>query len=412
MINVIDKEKCCGCQACVSVCPKKCILLKEDSEGFLYPLVNLDLCIKCNACESVCLFLKNEPLRTKKPICYAAKTKNDALRISSSSGGVFSELALSVLSNNGIVYGVSFADDLKSAKHIRIEKKEELPKIMGSKYIQSSVTGIFYSVKQDLDKGKYVLFSGVPCQIDGLKLFLRKPYINLICVDLICHGIPSPKLWRQYFDFTEAKFNATITGVNFRDKTNGWKEFGIKKEGKNTTQLLSQNDDPFMFLFLKNYSLRPSCYACNAKKIESMSDITLADFWGVERVAPEFDDNKGVSLVLIHSEKGNNALESLKDKLNLIKVPFEESLKDNPSYFCSSKKPESRDCFFEDMNKTTFKELKAKYCKLSIKSKVKHVIKKSFIWKLLKRLSHHRGGHKNNNEFFTYGLSFKMTKKD
>ena len=384
-----EKAKCCGCQACANACPKNCITMKADSEGFLYPVIDEAVCINCGLCEKVCPFNKEEPLRTRKPTTYAAKILDDDIRNQSSSGGIFSILADQTLKNSGVVYGVAMSDDLKSARHIRIDKTDELYRLRGSKYLQDITGDIFKQVKSDLDEGKKVLFSGVPCQINGLKYFLRKDYENLFTVEVICHGTPSPALWAKYFDYLEDKYKAKIEKVNFREKRNGWKTFGLTEEGENISQYLNQHQDPYMQMFLRNYCLRPSCYDCVAKKLESMADLTIADFWGIQNVAPEMDDDKGTSLVLVQTKKGEIVLDSLKNQFIRKKVDFEAGIKSNVSYWKSCEKPAQRKTFFIDMENMPFEELQEKYCKPIKVSFFQKVVRK--VKTILKRVMR-RGG--------------------
>lgn len=403
MIKIENKERCCGCSACANICPKNCISMEEDNEGFIYPVVDLKSCINCKLCEKVCPNKKNTPTRKSKPITYAAKINDDEIRNQSSSGGIFSILAEAVLNENGVVYGVAMSDDLKSAHHIRVDSIDDMYKLRGSKYLQASVGDMYRSVKEDLKNGKKVLFSGAPCQINGLKLFLEKDYEKLITIEVICHGTPSPALWKKYCEHIENKYNGQIKTVNFREKRNGWKKFGLVEEGNNISQYLSLSDDPYMIMFLRDYCLRPSCYDCNAKKLESMADLTIADFWGINNVAPEMDDDKGTSLVLVQTEKGNVLLNTLKDKFIGKKVDYEESIIYNKSYFQSVNKPKERKTFFSDMNNISFDELKNKYCKKD--RFTKRVINKA---KRIIKTIIRRGGVKISK--FEYGLLITIKK--
>ncbi|MBO5525538.1 MAG: Coenzyme F420 hydrogenase/dehydrogenase, beta subunit C-terminal domain [Clostridia bacterium] len=381
--------------------------MEIDAEGFLYPKVNESICVNCSLCEKVCPFNKETPIREKKPDTYAAKIKDDDVRNQSSSGGIFSILANRIIEEDGVVYGVAMAEDLKSAHHIRIENVEDLKLLRGSKYLQAETGDIYSRVKIDLEKGKKVLFSGVPCQINGLKSFLRKEYENLLMVEVICHGTPSPALWKKYFEYLENKFNAKIEKVNFREKRNGWKTFGLIEDGERISQYLNQHQDPYMQMFLRDYCLRPSCYNCTAKKLESMADLTIADFWGIQDVVPEMDDDKGTSLVIVQSEKGAKILERLKDKYVRVRVSFEDGVKSNPAYYKSCSKPTERDSFFVDMNSMSFDELQTKYCKpikisfiKRVEWKIKSIIKQMFV----------RGGVSHSK--FEYGLLILLNKED
>lgn len=310
-----------------------------------------------------------QPIKT-----YACYSKNEETRIKSSSGGVFSVLAEYILSKNGVVYGVSMSDDCYSAKFIDINKVPELDKLRGSKYLQAKVGDTYWKVKKDLLEGKEVLFSGTGCQINGLKCFLGKTYSNLICVDVICHGVPSPVLWKKYVLFQEKHFNAKLKSVSFRCKDLGWLNFGMKEN----QLFIPKEKDAYMQMFLKNYCLRPSCYDCVAKKVK-LSDFTIADFWGIDAVAPEMNDGKGISLVLIRTEKGMKVFDVLKEQLNLKEVTYEDGIKRNPAEYVSSERPSQRDSFFSDMQNMSFEELEKKYVthiKVPLKITIKKIIKK------------------------------------
>lgn len=306
MIHITEPKKCCSCNACVQACPKHCIRMQEDSEGFLYPFVDRESCIDCGLCERVCPVInQNEP--QKPVVTLAAVNSDESVRLASSSGGIFTLLAERTIDNGGVVFGAAF-DENWDVKHLCIDSKSELPKLRGSKYVQSIIGNCYKEAKAYLSAGKEVLFSGTPCQIAGLKRFLHKEYKNLKTVDVVCHGAPSPMVWRMYLDEVSSMYNiAQITDIKFRDKTEGWKNFSLSikykdKEGTEKTFRETLNENVFMRCFLSNLCLRPSCYACPARNGKSGSDITLADLWGAENICPESDDDKGVSLVLLRNK--------------------------------------------------------------------------------------------------------------
>lgn len=306
MIHITEPKNCCGCNACVQACPKHCIRMQEDSEGFLYPFVDRESCIDCGLCERVCPVInQNEP--QKPVVTLAAVNSDESVRLASSSGGIFTLLAERTIDNGGVVFGAAF-DENWDVKHICIDSKSELPKLRGSKYVQSTIGNCYKEAKTHLSAGKEVLFSGTPCQIAGLKKFLRKDYKNLKTMDIVCHGTPSPLVWRKYLDEVSSMYNiAQITDIQFRDKTEGWKNFSLSikykdKEGAEKTFRETLNENIFMKCFLSNLSLRPSCYQCPARSGKSGSDITLADLWGAENICPGLDDDKGVSLVLLRNK--------------------------------------------------------------------------------------------------------------
>lgn len=281
---------------------------------------------------------------------YAAYYDNQ-VRIDSSSGGVFSLIA----SLFDVIYGVAMTDDCYSCEFVRIE--DDIAPLRGSKYFQAKVGDTFKQVREDLVVGKKVLFSGTGCQINGLSLFLGKEYDNLLLLDIICHGVPSPKLWEKYVKLQEEKYGK-LQSVNFRCKDDSWKDFGLKEN-----QLyISKDKDIFMQFFLRNYCLRPSCYECHAKYYKK-SDMTIADFWGIEHIAPEMNDNLGTSLVIVRTEKGQELFDSLMNVLRWKEVSYEDGVRFNPSERESVQKPNQRNTFFVDLSKMTIPQLENKYIK-------------------------------------------------
>lgn len=312
---------------------------------------------------------------------YAAYAKDDLLRLSSSSGAVFSLLAERIFALDGVVYGVALSADCKSAEFIRVDSSEELSRIRGSKYLQAEMGNTYKQVKADLESGKNVLFSGVGCQINGLKLFLQKEYDKLFCVDVICHGVPSPALWRKYVEYMGEKNKAKLVSVEFRCKDDSWQEFGMKElNAKQKEVYISKDIDPFMQMFLRNYCLRPSCYECAAKKIK-MSDITIADFWGIEEVVPDMNDGKGTSLLLIRNEKGLGLFEYISSGMIYKEVSYKDGVRGNPTEYKSVIRPIERDVFFQDMNELEFDDLQKKYAapvSVSFVQRAKRKVKRAF----------------------------------
>lgn len=332
MIDIKEKQNCCGCSACVQICPKQCISMSADNEGFLYPQVDSSICIECGLCEKVCPVInQNVP---KRPLAvFAAKNKNEEVRLKSSSGGIFTLLAEQTLADGGVVFGARFNENWEVV-HDYTETVEGLEPFLGSKYVQSGIGDNFKIAKEFLNDNRKVLFSGTPCQIAGLKRFLRKEYENLLTVEVVCHGVPSPMVWHDYLEYKRAKRAAgkntvslslnempVITNISFRDKTYGWEKFGFKicyaaskaaensvSKSANTTncEITPFNEDLFMKGFLKNLYLRPSCYHCAARQGKSGTDISIADYWGVQTIHPDFYNDKGVGLVLINTPKGRD----------------------------------------------------------------------------------------------------------
>jgi len=277
--------------------------MKEDNEGFLYPQVEASTCIDCGLCEIVCPIINHGEQR--QPIhAYAAKNKNEEIRLKSSSGGIFTLIAEQIINDDGVVFGACF-DEYWNVVHGFTETVEGLEKFRGSKYVQSRIGDSYKEAEHFLKEGRYVLFSGTPCQIAGLKRFLRKEYENLLTVDIICHGVPSPKVWRKYL--LEKMGANLIKNISFRDKSLGWKNYSLKIHsacGEDVFETLHENI--YLQGFLKNLYLRPSCYNCKFKCGQSGSDISLGDYWGVENISPLFFDDKGVSLVLVYTSKGEH----------------------------------------------------------------------------------------------------------
>lgn len=380
MIEIKAKEDCCGCYACYNICPKECITMESDNEGFWYPKIDKNKCIDCNLCEKVCPIINkfNSSLYEEKS--YAVFNKNEKIRLGSSSGGFFSLLAEYVINNHGNVYGAVF-DEKFNVKHIKITSFQDIELLRGSKYVQSKINDIFKSVKFDLKNDKMVLFTGTPCQIAGLQSFLQKKYDNLILMDIVCHGVPSPLVWQRYIDELKQNYKQDIKSIYFRDKSTGWKTYSVKFLFDKDEYKNFGFKDIYMKGFLNDIYLRPSCYNCNFKGIERVSDITVADFWGIEKVLPKMDDDKGTSLIVIHSEKGKQLFDELNDKMILNKVDLDEAIKYNPSMIRSVQYNEKRKAFFVELNfgkKLT--DLIKKYTKVSferqIKNKLKSIIKR------------------------------------
>ena len=317
MIDIKDKSMCCGCGACAQICPTSSIDMAEDEEGFLYPRVNLSKCIHCSKCETTCPVLNPDIEPDLMKDCYVCYSTDDDIRVNSSSGGVFSLLALQVLDEGGAVYGAAFDGDY-SVHHIRIDQRGQLSKIQKSKYLQSRTEDIFVQVKADLQQGKKVLYSGTACQIAGLKHFLGRDFENLITVDVLCHGAPSPKIWKMYLQYALGEKVKSIHSINFRDKKWGWKDFSLEILYDSNRSLLEQHrSNTYMDLFLSDLILRPSCYHCKFKSLDRCSDLTLGDAWGIDKTLPEMDDDKGTSILLIHTDKGREYVNGFADRMKM-----------------------------------------------------------------------------------------------
>lgn len=316
-INITEKEKCCGCTACYSTCPQRCISMNPDEEGFLYPVVDSEKCIECGMCETVCPvqhgFKKNAVING-----YVVRNKNNDILNASTSGGVFSALAANCLKKGGHVFG-AICDEDRVIKHIEIfENLERSTCFKGSKYVQSYLGESFRRIKELLNEGQYVLFSGTSCQVTGLKNYLREEYENLLLVEVICHGTPSPKLWREYVDFQEGRNQSRIKDVNFRKKTYGYHSSTMAihfENGRNYTG--SARVDMMLKCFFKEISSRPSCYQCICKGELRAADISIYDCWHAGELINRKDDDKGYTNVLVNTSKGEAVL---REEYNLLEV--------------------------------------------------------------------------------------------
>lgn len=373
-MEIVSKSRCSGCHACFNICPKDAIRMLPDDNGFKHPYIDEELCIHCNLCKKVCPILKNI-IKENDMHAYACINKDDEIRKNSSSGGIFYLLAKNILSKNGVVFGARFNDDF-GVVHDYIENIEDIPLFQGSKYVQSSINDSYKKAKKFLDNNRLVLFTGTPCQIEGLLSYLQKDYANLITQDIVCHGVPSPKLFKLYKENLKNKYKDDITKINFRKKTNGWKHYHVKIDFINHNYEIDHDDDVYMKAFLNDIALRESCYQCNAKKKHRLSDITLADFWGIETVLPEMDDDKGTSLVIINSVSGNLLFEEIKEQIVYKEVEHEKAIANNPSLYQSVNRPKNRDTYLNKITIDNLNDITKKYITVSIFKKVVRKIKK------------------------------------
>lgn len=348
MIRISDKSLCSGCSACVTACPKQCIVLRRDREGFDYPVANPDLCIGCGLCERICPVLhpvyKVEPL-----VAYAARSKDDLL--TASSGGVFPLLAEEFVSEGGTVCGAKL-DESCDVVHCAVSEPAGLDVLRGSKYVQSDLYSIFEDVKAELEGGGNVLFSGTPCQVAGLKSYLGKDYEGLLTVDLACHGVPGPGLWTLYRKAVEEKYGDCLENVVFRDKTQSWRHYDIRYGFKNASIRVPASEDPYMALFFQDMTLRPSCYECRLRNGRSGSDITLADLWNVPEAAPGMNDDRGASGVLVNTPKGQAWVARIASGLQMCEVGADLLKAQNGGFAESVLVPERRAEFFKGIHST------------------------------------------------------------
>ncbi len=375
MLKINNKSDCSGCGACQSICPVNALVLTADDEGFLYPSVNDELCIKCQKCINSCPIINKQSANEKEVSAYAAQTTNEETRKSSSSGGMFTEIATYVLNKNGVVFGPAF-DESFCVKHIGVDCASDLEKLRGSKYVQSEIGTTYTDAKKLLDDGRLVLFTGTPCQIGGLYSFLGKSYDNLLTQDIICHGVPSPMMWQKYLEYREAKAASKTKKAFFRHKEYGWKKFSMQFIFSNSHKYTKPlTDDLYMRAFLRNLSLRPSCYSCSFKNKFRKSDFTLADFWGIEHLHPELDDDKGISLVLVNSAKARDIFNDLKGKLKYKETDFEKAIQFNSAMIESVSPHKDREEFFGAIKNKGFVGTK-KYLQIPLIQRIKKAVKK------------------------------------
>lgn len=375
-----NKNECCGCTACMNICPQKAIRMEKDEEGFLYPVVDKEKCIECGLCKKVCAFQKgyNVENRLEEVGVYATKNKSDEVRMHSASGGMFYAIAKYVLNKNGVVYGVVF-DDWIHAIHVRTDSIDGIKKMMGSKYSQSELGEIYKEVKKDLKNEKLVLFTGTPCQVAGLNKFLQNiDKTNLILVDLVCHGTPSPYLFQDYIKFIEKNKKKKIIGYYHRSKKIAWQQHTeniVYEDGKEDyTSRLSQT---WKRLFGTTLFFRPSCYSCKYTNTKRTGDITIGDFWGIEKYNKEFTDNKGVSLTLVNTIKGQKVFDEISKDLIINNRKIEEAIVKNPQL----KQPinidiDERNKFWNDYKTKGFKYIASKYGGYNNIGKLKNLVKK------------------------------------
>ncbi|MBS3200923.1 Coenzyme F420 hydrogenase/dehydrogenase, beta subunit C-terminal domain [Turicibacter bilis] len=348
MIEIIDKGKCCGCHGCTNICPKSCISMETDQEGFWYPKVDKNLCIDCHLCEKVCPILE---VPQKKEVfnllTYACKNKNNEVRKESSSGGVFSLLCEYVINHEGVVFGASYNAQFE-VRHTYVETLGECSQFRSSKYVQSKIGETYKQVRTFLNQGRLVMFSGTPCQIEGLSGYLSKEYPNLIRVDIACHGVPSPMVYKRYLNDLENEYQSKLKSLSFRNKDTGWSSYSFKAEFENgrVKQELGSNNI-YMKGFIKDIYLRPSCFECEFKKPHTTADITLGDYWGVSGIHPEFTDEKGISLIFVHSQKGKDIFDKISTNLQVLESDFDYATKCNPSIVRHAPIQPKRQQFFD-----------------------------------------------------------------
>ena len=359
----ISEQNCCGCSACANICPRHAISMKRDHKGFQYPEINFDLCVNCGKCEQICPFHNQFSIsQNKKPLTqYIARSKNAETLRASSSGGLFTELSDEILRSGGVVYGAGF-DSESRIIHQRAQNVEQRNRLRGSKYVQSDMACSFGELADDLNAGGTVLFSGTPCQTAAVYSYCKMKHIcmdNLFLCDVICHGVTSPMVWEKYVSFIKKNYcGDEIQSVNFRDKAFG-SGYNMTIKGSKGVYHKDDTIDPFIRIFTRNYAMRLSCNNCPMKKEDRMSDITIGDFQNERKYFPEYDDGKGISVVLINTEKGHSLFQAIHNRLDYKLCSFEQAKQIN-LYAQIPPSPKSA-AFYQDVEKKSFERVLRKY---------------------------------------------------
>lgn len=358
-MRLADIDNCTGCTACKAICPKGCIQMVSGPEGFLYPLIDEEQCIECGLCHNTCPILNSVTLEGLNSKAYAAINLDDNIRRESSSGGIFSLLCKWIIKYDGVVFGAAY-DAEYNVYHCCVKKEINLARLRIAKYAQSDLHETFQQVKEYLEEGKYVMFSGTPCQIAGLSCYLGKDYDQLVLVDFVCHGVPSPAVWKQYISYRQKRdaSGEALLSINLREKSTGWAGYSVQFLYESGCEYKKPNsEDPYIRSFVGNLNLRPSCYQCKFKGIRRISDFTLGDYWGVWRQAPDFYDDKGTSVVMVHTKKGRLIWENIKPLIRYKVLNINSCFNENPSALVSSKLPPSREEFMNCYKKEDFNSL-------------------------------------------------------
>ncbi len=392
MINIKEKEKCCGCSACDNICPKNCITMIDDSEGFLYPQVDISKCIKCRLCEKVCPILNNKSEKPFSQKAYLVQNRDPRILNESTSGGAFTALAEYILKENGIIYGAAFNSSFEVV-HEGIDNADELCKFRNSKYVQSRIGKTFLEAKTHLDAGRKVLYSGTPCQIEGLKSFLGKEYTNLVTVDVVCRAVPSPLIWEKYKEFRTSEKISLLGKAAFRDKEYyGYQYSQMSIELRDGRKLhYGVESDPYLRAFFSNLSDRPSCYECQFKKRYRVCDITIWDCFDVYKFSKSLNNNKGVTRALVHTEKGNKILQAISEKCIVVEISPDLAVEGVRELVKSVPLNPYRKQFFEDANRMGNKEFFESYFPSTLRIKSEYLIRtcsvKLGIYQPIKRIA-------------------------
>lgn len=387
-----NKGKCCGCTACFHICPVDAITMEADSKGFLYPYIDSERCIDCGKCKKVCPFQNDyeKTFNIKEVKVYAVKHKDEAVRLSSTSGGAFSAISDYVLENSGLVFGVAFNENFK-AVYKKAQTKEERDDFKGSKYVQSYLGDTFSNIKDFLYEGKKVLFSGNPCIIAGLRRYLDMENVrseNLILCDIVCHGVPSPLVFKEHLDSLKRKTNSNVLEYRFRDKKYGWRGSNVSINLDNKEYANNSFANSYSNLYFAGLITRKSCHNCKFTNFNRPSDITIGDYWGIEKNIPDFVDDSGVSLMLVNSIKGQQLFENIKKDIEFRESSVNKCIQPQLEYPPQSSAKEKD--FWADYDSYGYEYIIKKYGGLSVKGKAKRVIKtvlvKTGLYKFLNRL--------------------------
>lgn len=390
--KTLDKKDCSGCTACVGACPKQCISMDADNEGFFYPVIDKNVCINCGLCERICPFEHPRYDNTDNPKVYATYLKDEDQRVLSTSGGIFYAIAKWVIQQRGIVYGASFDENFK-LRHFGVDSMEELSLLRGSKYLQSYLGNVFADIKDYLKSGRWVYFVGVGCQVAGLKAFLRKDYDTLITSDLVCHGVPSQQMFDWHLDYLRHKERGRIISYSFRD-CEGWGgcetyKYISQTRGEGVRRLYSYSLSPYLYSFMYAFNLRYSCYDCKFARIPRQGDVTLADFWGVKKLFPELDVSKGVSLALVNTNRGIYVWNQIKASVYFVESCVKDAAKENVNLIRQTPMPEIRKRCYEMILQRGYKSVAENEFRIPhyflVKSRI--VLRNSFLGKILRTLN-------------------------
>ncbi len=380
MIEIKEKSTCCGCSGCANACSKKCIEMTADEEGFSYPKVNKNECINCGLCEKVCPIINVLPDEPKEQWGYVVQSKDEKVLAESTSGGAFTAIAEYVIENGGIVFGAAFDEEL-NVIHTAVDNKNDLCKFRNSKYVQSDMGSCFRQAKKHLDEGRLVCFSGTPCQVEGLYHFLGKEYENLILVDVVCHAIPSPLVWKKYLEIQRKNLGDGITNIKFRDKAPYGYKYSMMSVYKHENQIYKNGveTDPMLRAFFSDICDRPSCYKCKFKKRYRVSDFTIWDCFEVDKFSKTLDNDKGVTRILIQNPKAYMLFSKIKRNLIFSEVSTNKLTENVYEMFNSVEENKKREIFFECLNNLSIENPFSKFFRPSIKTETEKILRRILV---------------------------------